>query len=321
MSTTHHPADLIALDRRTVWRGPSGWRERALFARVVAVTLLVVGAVAVTVMAADSSSPAAAAPTSAWAQVSAGRDHTCALTNAGQVFCWGRDDSGQLGNGASITGDQESPSPVDGPAGVSWASISAGGSHTCALSDTGDIFCWGNDSSGQLGNGAAISGIQASPSPVDGPVGVGWVSISAGTFHTCGVTGVGHAFCWGSDDSGQLGNGASIVGNQVSPSPVDTPAVTTWSTAISAAGFHTCAVTVAGDAFCWGSDGDGQLGNGAAITGAQVSPSPVDTPAGVTLRPIDAGADHTCAVSDTGDGSCWGSDRFGQLGNGGRDHR
>jgi alpha-tubulin suppressor-like RCC1 family protein len=320
MRTTHHPTDgpadstVAAPYRLPVLATRAGRRERPLSAWVVAVTLLVVGAVTVTVMAADSSSPAAAAPASAWAQVSAGANHTCALTVAGEAFCWGSDGFGQLGNGAAITVDQVSPSPVNTPAGVTWASISVGERHTCALTVTGEAFCWGSDAQGRLGNGAAFTSNRVSPSPVNTPAGVTWDRMSAGLAQTCGVTVTGEAFCWGDDLFGQLGNGA-LTGDRESPSEVDDPAGVTWAS-ISAGLLHTCGVTDAGEGFCWGNDGFGQLGNGSSVTGNQVTPSPVVAPAGVTWSSIDTGGFHSCGLTDAGAAFCWGEGFFGRLGNG-----
>ena len=244
---------------------------------------------------------------------------TCAATTAGQAWCWGSDQGGQLGNGAA-TGTQHVPSAVDTaplPLGTAFVAVSAGRVFACGLTGTGHVYCWGGDGSGQLGNGAASTGSQDRPSPIDAsplPAGTRFVAISAGGTHACGLTGTGTAWCWGSDSAGELGNGA--LGAQPSPSPVEMPAATTFRS-IEAGSSHTCAVSGAGGAYCWGSDTALQLGNGAATTADQPSPSAVVLPAATTFVQVAAGLSHTCAVSGGGDGFCWGTDDEGQLGNAG----
>jgi alpha-tubulin suppressor-like RCC1 family protein len=253
--------------------------------------------------------------TAHFARVTAGGTHSCGLTQAGVAYCWGRDQNGRLGNGTTLTADQGVPSPVQMPAGVTFSSISAGGSHTCAVGSNGRGYCWGSDLNGQLGDGATLTGDQAAPSLVEVPAGVTFSSITAGRTHACAVGSDGRGYCWGNDSSGQLGNGAALTGFQQAASPVEMPAGVTFTT-ISAGGIHACAVGSDSRGYCWGIDTNGQLGNGAALTGDQVAPSPVEMPAGVTFSTIAAGSIHTCAVGSDSGGYCWGSDNGGRLGNG-----
>ncbi|MBI2684332.1 MAG: hypothetical protein HYX33_02900 [Actinobacteria bacterium] len=247
------------------------------------------------------------------AAISAGVFHSCAVLDDGSAVCWGSDTFGQLGNG-DVTGDQAAPSPVVLPAGRRATAISAGANHSCAVLDDGSAVCWGSDTFGQLGNGA-LTGNQVSPSPVTLPAGRRATAISAGLSHSCAVLDDGSAVCWGSDSNGQLGNGAGVSGNQASPSPVVLP-VGRRATAISVGDLHTCAVLDDGSAVCWGNDVRGQLGDGAGVTGDQVSPSPVVLPAGRRATAISAGANDSCAVLDDGSAVCWGDDTNEQLGNG-----
>ena len=252
--------------------------------------------------------------------LTAGSAHTCGLSGAGTAFCWGNDDVGQLGNGA-VAGDQPSPGPVDmAPvSGATFTALAAGDRHTCGLTDAGTAYCWGDDSQGQLGDGAP-SNDQASPSPVDmAPLGAArFTALAGGGLHTCG-SGSGTAWCWGEDDDGQLGNGA-IAGDQLSPSQVDMAALGGATFTTVATGFvHSCGVTGAGTAFCWGSDGFGRLGNGAGPTADQASPSAVDfgeLPAGTTYGEPAPGFIHSCGLTTTGTAACWGNDTGGRLGNG-----
>jgi alpha-tubulin suppressor-like RCC1 family protein len=123
------------------------------------------------------------------------------VTDLGAAYCWGGD-NGKLGNGAP-EGDQQSPTPVDMSAlpGVTWADVSGGREHTCGLTTDGVAYCWGNDASGELGNGA-VTGVQESPSPVDVsglPAGTRWARVDAAGNHTCALTTAGAAYCWGGD--------------------------------------------------------------------------------------------------------------------------
>jgi alpha-tubulin suppressor-like RCC1 family protein len=134
--------------------------------------------------------------------VSAGSSHTCAsitVAGTGGLFCWGRNDNGQLGDGT--TTERRSPALVSGGP---FSSVTAGGSHTCALTAAGAAYCWGANDKGQLGDGTTT--MRTSPVLVSG--GLTFVSLSAGGGHTCGVT-VSSTYCWGANGNGQLGNGAT----------------------------------------------------------------------------------------------------------------
>ena len=148
------------------------------------------------------------------ASVALGAAHTCAVTTSGGLKCWGYDYNGQLGNDADML---DKPTPVD-VLGLSSgiASVSAGTSHTCAVTTAGGLKCWGRDIEGQLGNDASFA-IKATPVDVLG-FASGVARVSAGGFHTCAATTAGDLKCWGQDDSGQLGNDASLTKQ---PTPVD----------------------------------------------------------------------------------------------------
>jgi alpha-tubulin suppressor-like RCC1 family protein len=242
-----------------------------------------------------------------FSSISAGREHTCAVTTAGAAYCWGFDEYGQLGDDAlTATGSSSAtPSPVSG--GYTFSSISAGRFHTCGLNVVGKAYCWGEDSSGQLGDDTLTTD-STTPTPVDG--GYVFSSISAGDLHSCAVTTAGAAYCWGSDFSGQLGNGAVPSVALIAPSAVS--GGHTFSS-VEAGSNHTCALTTAGLAYCWGADTDGQLGDGATTTGA-TEPSAVAN--GSTYSSLTAGGSHGCGVTTAGVAYCWGADTDGQLGDG-----
>ncbi len=231
----------------------------------------------------------------------AGFAHTCALVTGGTAYCWGSNASGQLGNDTTTI----SPFPLAVSGGLTFASLAAGYSHTCGLTAAGAAYCWGDDTDGQLGNGSAGS---TSGTPVAVAGGMTFTMISAGYSHTCGITSNGSAYCWGSDESGELGGG--VVG-QASPTPTLVSGGLTFAS-ISAGGVYTCGVTTAGAGYCWGSNGYGVLGNGTTTD----SPVPVAVAGGLQLASITAGVYHTCALTVNGAAYCWGQGGNGQLGTG-----
>ncbi len=184
--------------------------------------------------------------------ISAGGEHTCAVTAGGAVKCWGDNTHGQLGDGT--TQDRWAPVDVVGlDSGVQ--AISAGGEHTCAVTAGGAIKCWGANTSGQLGDGSSWD--QASPVDVAG-LGSGVQAVSAGGEHTCGLTAEGALECWGDNVYGQLGDGTTD--NQAEPAEVAQQ--NSGTQAVSAGLRHTCVITGQGKVECWGANDGGQLGDG-----------------------------------------------------------
>ncbi|MDZ4278680.1 MAG: flexitail domain-containing putative surface protein [Dehalococcoidia bacterium] len=244
--------------------------------------------------------PAAA---SGAAAIAAGQQHTCALTPAGGVQCWGYNDNGQVGDGT--TGNyRTTPVQVSGlTSGIE--AITAGGAHSCALTTTGGAKCWGDNYWGQVGDGTTAD--RASPANVAG-LASGVDVLSAGGGHTCALTSAGGVKCWGANDSGQLGNGTS--GN-TSATPVDVIGLSSGVADVAAGGAHTCALTATGGVKCWGYNIFGQLGNG-TTTGSSVPVDVSGLTSGVTA--IAAGSHHTCALTTTGGVKCWGHNASSQLG-------
>jgi alpha-tubulin suppressor-like RCC1 family protein len=235
--------------------------------------------------------------------ISTGGEHTCALTTAGGVKCWGFNSAGQLGDGS--TGDRLVPVEVAGlPAGVQ--AIALGIVHTCALTGSGGVMCWGSNVSGQLGDGATSN--RSAPAYVAG-LASGVVAISASYLHTCALTSAGGVLCWGSNDNGQLGNGSTTLAR----TPVAVSGLSSGVLAVAAGLLHTCALLSGGGVRCWGRNLKGQLGDGST----NASPTPVDV-AGLAsgVRAISAGGSHTCALTSAGVAKCWGSNANGQLGDG-----
>jgi alpha-tubulin suppressor-like RCC1 family protein len=192
--------------------------------------------------------------TSGVAAITAGGYHTCARLTTGAVQCWGRDDSGQIGDGITAGGENVVPSNV--PAlGTNTASVVAGNSHTCAIDNAGSLTCWGRNSAGQLGNGGLNNAL--TPVQVTGLTS-GVLAVSPGGFHTCALLTGGAVKCWGRNGDGQLGNGPG--GGQESL-PQDVTGLASGVTILSAGGDHSCVLT-GGLVKCWGRNNNGQVGDG-----------------------------------------------------------
>jgi alpha-tubulin suppressor-like RCC1 family protein len=136
-----------------------------------------------------------------FATVSAGAAHSCGVTTGGAAYCWGDNGGGQLGDGTTTF--RSSPGPVSG--GLTFAAASAGAGYTCGVTTNGAAYCWGDNGFGQLGDGTNL--YKLSPVPVSGGLTFAAVSAEALSFHTCGVTTGGAAYCWGPNGSGQVGDG------------------------------------------------------------------------------------------------------------------
>ncbi|MBI2891824.1 MAG: hypothetical protein HYY13_13705 [Nitrospirae bacterium] len=255
---------------------------------------------------------------------------TCALKHDGTVWCWGRNDQGQLGIGTS-TGPStcstvacsKLPMQVQGSLTDAIA-ISVGGFYACALRVNGVAVCWGDNYYGQLGIGSTTDSY--TPATVSG--GFTSVAISTGTEHACAAVDGGGAKCWGRDDQGQLGQGnpsGNCNGQPCQMTPVAVCNVSDCGTslskvvAIAAANRYTCATLSDGGARCWGISNNGQLGNGgtsSSNTPAIVLGFGAGTGALGVATGDSGGADHACTVMSDGTERCWGLNYYGQLGNG-----
>ncbi|MGG5150964.1 RCC1 domain-containing protein [Alcaligenes aquatilis] len=235
--------------------------------------------------------------------IDAGDSHTCAVTTTGAALCWGANAYSQLGDG-TLT-ERNTPVVVQGLSS-SVASITAGLKHTCAVTTTGAALCWGLNSSSQLGDGTLTE--RTTPVAVQG-LSSGVASITAGPNHTCAVTTIGAALCWGLNSSSQLGDGTSTQRT----TPVAVQGLSSGVASIKAGLNHTCAVTTTGAALCWGLNSIGQLGDG---TSTQRSAPVAVQGLSSGVASITAGRNHTCAMTSAGATLCWGLNSYGQLGDG-----
>jgi alpha-tubulin suppressor-like RCC1 family protein len=242
--------------------------------------------------------------------VESGYTHSCGLTAAGTAYCWGFNQSGQLGD--ESTTQRLTPVAVHMPAGKTFATIAVGGAHNCGLTAAGEAYCWGeNNNYGQLGDGT----LENKVIPVAVQSGdVLFASITAGGAHTCALTASGQAYCWGYNFNGQLGDNSTT--NRSTPVQVAQPEGVTFNR-ITAGGSHTCALTAANVAYCWGWNEFGQLGDGG--TSDQLVPVAVQS-GGASFATLSAGGAHTCGKTPTGDSYCWGVNIHGELGDGTNDN-
>jgi alpha-tubulin suppressor-like RCC1 family protein len=240
-------------------------------------------------------------------ELTAGETHACGRTVEGNLACWGGNNKGQLGQGSKTT--RELPGMVSALAGVTQAS--AGYLHTCAVAEpSSTLYCWGDDSSGQLGS-SATSTDSATPIAVNSTTGV--VSVATGLGHTCAVLSSGLVRCWGLNTSGQVGNGLSLPGaNATVPASVQTPADEDLANATQVvAGYeHSCALLSDKTVVCWGDNSKLQLGNAGGDVNAA---TPV---AGLSnVSQLAAGGYYTCALSAS-KVYCWGTNANLVLGQG-----
>ena len=244
--------------------------------------------------------PLSPAPASPFVSVVSGRDHSCGLTGKGEAYCWGANSNGQLGDGTTM--DREKVDVV-GDSHV-FTALFAGGNHTCGIDGLAQAWCWGSDTFGELGDGGTTD--QSLPVAVS-KLATALRSMALGDTHTCGVDLLDLAWCWGSNGSGELGDG----GTSSSATPVAVADAHAWST-LAAGSQFTCGIDLVFVAWCWGAGDQGQIGDGALV--GQLTPTAT---LGSTASAIMAGGAYACAISDVNDQmQCWGGDTESELGDG-----
>jgi alpha-tubulin suppressor-like RCC1 family protein len=239
-----------------------------------------------------------------FSQINAGGGSSCGVANGGKAYCWGSGNLGQLGNGG--TGRFTSPSAVAG--GLTFSYVATGGldSFSCGLTTAGAAYCWGYDDFGQLGNGSTTNNSTV-PVAVNGNL--TFTSITVGSSgHACGLVAGGAAYCWGYNNTGQLGVGA--IG--FSTVPVAVSGGLSFTQLSAGESGETCGITTSGAAYCWGFNGDGELGNGTLAN----ANAPAAVSGGLVFKSISAGFASTCGLTTAGAAYCWGDNTYGELGNG-----
>lgn len=261
--------------------------------------------------------------TAAIPQVECGEKFACVVLGNGSVQCWGDATYGQLGYGNAQTigdGSSEMPSPFVS-LGVGVSQISAGKEHTCVVTSTGGVKCWGRGDSGRLGYGNIFTiGDQTGEMPPD-DVNVGGAvkEVAAGGEFTCALLTNDTVRCWGRSQYGQLGQGNTIsVGDGSGEMPPSEVPLGGAASMLVAGEAHAC-VRVSSNVRCWGYGAFGNLGNGQNVSiGDDVGEMPpADVPLGGPAKFLSAGTNHNCAIyGSNGAVKCWGSGAEGRLGSG-----
>jgi len=232
----------------------------------------------------DAHAPVPATTSAKFASLSTSFRTTCALTDAGDAYCWG--------------GFYTSPTKISGVPVL--VAVTAGSDFGCGLAADSSAYCWGSNYGGQLGNGSDTNSL--TPQPVSG--GYKWTTISAGGVLACGLVAGGVAYCWGDNYGGTLGNDSI----QSSPVPVSVTTNLRFSRIVTGgwwqAGSHVCGIVADGSAYCWGGNTHGELGTGSA---ASSSVQPLLVTGGLDWAMLDVGFGSTCGVSGLGVAYCWGN--------------
>ncbi len=243
-----------------------------------------------------------------WISVSAGYQHSCGVTVNNDAYCWGGG-LRLLGNGSSS--GSVVPARVVGD--LPFASVTAGWEHSCGMLLDGLMYCWGYNPYGALGNSNHVD--QLAPDPVE--FRPRFLSVHAGYGYTCGVSDINTAACWGDNSSGQLSTAAKdLCGTEQTRCSLVPVAVFQGSGAVFMAEKiapgerSTCAIDLAGTAFCWGDNARGLLGT----LSRDSSSAPVPIASTARFRSISVGGHHACAIATDGQAWCWGTNQFGELG-------
>jgi len=268
------------------------------------------------------STPTAVTRGLSFAQLANGGTFTCGITATDSTaYCWGWNHDGELGSRPVETcltpGGVEpcSRAPIAVGGGRRFLAISAGARHVCALAVDSTAYCWGNNATGQLGNGTTAD--TALPVAVSG--GRKFKELTLGFDHSCGLTAAGDAYCWGDNTWGQLGEATTSVA--LEPTAVTGGII---FLALSAGSEHTCGIGTGNATRCWGENASGQLGaqatemctSASGRTAALCSHVPLPVSTNQIFGSIFAGGHHTCAITTGGKAYCWGENSNGQLGTG-----
>lgn len=294
----------FARDSKNVLQCKGGrWRVTMTISRAITLIDVYNASLATTTSATPTtvSTPTPAPKPSVVTAIAAGFAHTCAVKSDGTVWCFGRNNTGQLGSPGGFGAGPPTPNPTLVSGLTEVTGIATGRGHTCALKRDGTVSCFGSNNRGQLGT--ALPEASTAPIPVPGLSGV--TAITAGGEHTCALLSGGTVTCFGDNRVGQAGN----PGGSSTSAPTSVPGLS-GVTGISAGTDHTCALNADGTVACFGRNQFQQLGNSGPST---ATPTVVAGLTGATS--VAAGERHTCAVKNVGTIACFGFNYNGQLGN------
>jgi alpha-tubulin suppressor-like RCC1 family protein/type II secretory pathway pseudopilin PulG len=256
-----------------------------------------------------------------WKMIAGNNKISCAISMYNQSFCWGYNQDGEIGNSQPI--DQSLVPMATDTTGVlngkTITSITAGYWHVCAIASDNNAYCWGYNSDGELGNNDSVDGIITHPVAVNTSgvlSGKTITAISAGQLHTCVIASDNNAYCWGANASGQLGNNSTT--QSLVPVAVNTSGVLSGKTvkAIATGYNSTCVIASDNNAYCWGDNGTGELGNNSTTqSNVPVAVNTAGVLSGKTIKSIAINQYHTCAIASDNQAYCWGRGNSGELGN------
>ena len=241
-----------------------------------------------------------------WTSVSAGESHSTGITTDGKIWGWG----GNFSNQAGLQSDGNIKTPKKFNTDLTWTSLSSGQDSNAGVSSAGDAYVWGNR------DGMANGAFNDSSTPVLVSGGLVWSTVSVGTRHTAGLTTDGKAYSWGINYEGHLGDGSNV---DKSKDPVLVIGGHTWASIVTG-DHHTLGLTTAGEAYAWGRNGNGPLGNG-TIEQNPREDGPVLVLGGYTWAQVAGGGEMSAGITTDGDLYTWGYNRYGQLGDGTTDIR
>ncbi len=284
----------ILLEPVLVWA--SGSPSIATVSEIGLITGVSLGAVEISVSI-NNISATANVTISHWDEITAGYKMTCGMRTSDELYCWGNNDYGQIGDGTSERRDE--PTPI--ATSLNWVSVTSMVDHNCGILSSKLGVCWGNNDYGQIGDGTSER--RDEPTPIATNIGLN--KVSGGLEHSCAILVTSEIECWGRNQFGQLGNG-----NRTKQSiPIAINLQQTWVD-ITAGSYHTCAINSSSHIYCWGLNQFGQLGDGTTVN----KDSPVRISGESIWTSISAGLYHTCAINTSGDASCWGLNDQKQLG-------
>ena len=242
--------------------------------------------------------------------VSISGGHICTILDNGDVYCWGRGNQGQLGYGG--TSNRNIPTKVNLPGQRSAIAISTGTFMTCAITTHGMGYCWGENDEGQLGNGTTNSR-RMTPAEVLFPSGYTPVSISAGDDFACALMDNRKVMCWGENNDGRLGQGPLGTDDETTP---------VWVIMENSETAHfldigtksACMILDSGETKCWGTNEEGQIGQG--DTDIDYYSTPTEVNGNYDFVALSINSDTICAITSNAEGYCWGDNEAGQTGRG-----